>query len=433
MTILIAGGGIAGLSLGLTLHQIGVPFHIYEATPEIKPLGVGINLQPNAVRELIDMGLQAELDAIGVKTRQLGFHTKLGKTIWEEPRGTWAGYAWPQYSVHRGELQMMLYDALVKRAGAQVITAGKRATGFETSDTGATLIFDDGDRVDGAMIVAADGIHSAIRAQMYPDEGEPIWNGRILWRATSQGDAYQGGGAMVMIGHNDLRFVSYPISDPDPDTNVATINWIAEKQFDLSDNWRKEDWNRAVDRNEFLPLFKDWTFDWIDVPGLIRDAEVVLEYPLVDRDPLPQWSFGRVTLMGDAAHPTYPVGSNGASQAIIDARVIGAQMLAHGITPDAFAAYEDQVRPIATGVGLAIRKGGGPDAVLQMVEDLCSGDFDDINDVIPHDDLAAHAAKYKSIAGFSIEELNARPPIIAPGARMPGCSNGDIVDQPHVL
>ena len=416
MTILIAGGGIAGLTLGLTLHQIGVPFRIYESAAEIRPLGVGINLQPNAVRELFDLGLKDHLERIGVRTKMLGFYSKFGKTIWEEPRGMDAGYVWPQYSVHRGELQVMLHDVLTERAGMGCIVTGMRAVGFENTEIGADLLLENGERVVGGMVIAADGIHSALRAQMYPDEGEPIWNGRILWRATTPAKDYFGGGAMVMIGHDHLRLVAYPISHPDPETGVATINWIAEKQFNLDDAWRKEDWNLQADTNSFLPLFEEWKFGWIDAPELITGAEAVYEYPLVDRDPLPQWTFGRVTLMGDAAHPTYPVGSNGASQAIIDARVIGAQLLEHEHTPAALQAYEAQIRPITTAVGLANRKGGGPDAVLQRVEDLCGGRFDDISEVIPHEDLAAHAAKYKSIAGFSIEELNAKPPIIPPSA-----------------
>lgn len=417
MTILIAGGGIAGLSLGLTLHQIGVPFRIFEAAREIRPMGVGINLQPNAVRELFEMGLKHELDAIGVRTKQYGFYSKLGKTIWEEPRGTWAGYTWPQYSVHRGELQMMLYRALVDRAGSDCIETGARAVGF---DDPSTLLLDGERSEEGALVVAADGIHSALRAQMYPDEGDPIWNGRVLWRATTRAPEFQGGAAMVMIGHDDLRVVAYPISAPDPEDGLTTINWIAEKRFPLDAAWKKEDWNRPADVADFLPDFEGWKFDWIDVPALIKGAQLVYEYPMVDRDPLPRWTHGAATLIGDAAHPTYPIGSNGASQAIVDARIIGASLLSHGITPQALEAYEEQVRPITTGVGLANRAGGGPDAVLQRVEDLCGGDFDVIDDVIDHADLAAHAERYKTTAGFSIEALNAKPRIVPKGARVHG-------------
>jgi 2-polyprenyl-6-methoxyphenol hydroxylase-like FAD-dependent oxidoreductase len=417
MTVLIAGAGIAGLTLGLTLHRIGAPFRIFEATREIRPLGVGINLQPNAVRELFDLGLELDLNRIGVRTRQYGFYSKHGLRIWEEPRGTWAGYAWPQYSVHRGKLQMMLHDTLIARAGANSIITGARATGFETHPDHAVLILESGERIVGDLVIAADGIHSALRARMYPDEGPPIWNGRVLWRATAEAEAYFGGGAMVMIGHDDLRVVAYPISDPDPDTGRATINWIAEKRFDPAMGWKREDWNRAADIADILPDFADWRFDWIDVPALIRGADQVFEYPMVDRDPLPAWTDGCVTLMGDAAHPTYPVGSNGASQAIIDARMIGAALVKHGIGHAALSAYESEVRPVTTGVGLANR-GSGPDAILQKVEDLCGGRFDDITDVIPLAKLAAHSERYKALAGFSIEALNARPPILPPGARI---------------
>ncbi|MEK0164313.1 flavin-dependent oxidoreductase [Phaeobacter sp. A36a-5a] len=417
MTVMIAGAGIAGLTLGLTLHELGVPFHIYEATETLKPMGVGINLQPNAVRELFDLGLEAELSAIGVRTRQLGFYSKLGNTIWEEPRGQAAGYSWPQFSVHRGALQMMLYHALLARAGDSVLTTGARAAGYELTDHGVTLLLDGGRGAQGNLLIGADGIHSAIRAQMYPGEGAPIWNGRILWRATTQAPAFHGGAAMAMIGHDHLRLVAYPISAPDAD-GKAVINWIAEKQFDPGVPRNKESWNRAADIDDILPDFADWRFDWIDVPALITGAETVYEYPMVDRDPLPCWQDGPVSLMGDAAHPTYPVGSNGASQAIVDARVIGAQMLTHGATPEALTRYENALRPVTTAVGMANRAGGGPDGVLQQVEDLCGGEFTDINDVIPQDQLAAHAAKYKSIAGFSIEELNARPRTIPAGTRI---------------
>ncbi|WP_264211608.1 flavin-dependent oxidoreductase [Leisingera thetidis] len=417
MTILIAGGGIAGLALGLTLHQTGVPFHIFETVRKLKPLGVGINLQPNAVRELHDLGLARDLDAIGVKTRQLGFYSKLGKPIWEEPRGTWAGYAWPQYSVHRGALQMMLFRALMERAGPSCLSTGARVLGFESTGSGAALRLEGGQRIEGRLAAAADGIHSAVRAQMVPDEGAPVWNGRILWRATTRAPEFKGGAAMAMIGHDHLRLVAYPISAPGPGGR-AEMNWIAEKRFDPSAAWRKEDWNRPADISEFLPDFQSWRFGWIDVPALIRGAETVYEYPMVDRDPLTTWTAGNVTLMGDAAHPTYPVGSNGASQAIVDARVIGAKLLEHGLNAGALRAYEADVRPLTTAVGLANRAGGGPDAILQRVEDLCGGDFRDIGQVLPQEDLAAHAAKYKSIAGFSISGLNARPSTIPPGARI---------------
>lgn len=418
MTILIAGAGIAGLSLGLTLHQIGVPFRIYEATPAIKPLGVGINLQPNAVRELIELGLEPELDKIGVRTRQYGFYTKYGHTIWEEPRGQFAGYSWPQFSVHRGNMQVMLFEELCRRAGPDCVVTGARAIGFETTDDSATLLLEDGGRVQGELIIAADGIHSAIRKQMNPDEGDPIWNGAVMWRGTTLAKPFFGGAAMALAGHDSQRMVAYPISDPDPDTGLAIVNWIAELRVDPAQGWNKEDWNRAADINDFLPDFKDWVFDWLDCPALIEGADAVFEYPMVDRDPLDQWTMGRVTLIGDAAHPTFPVGSSGASQAIVDARLMGAQLLEHGVSEQALHAYEAKNRPGNNAV-IRANRGSGPDVVMQWLEDRCGGQFDKVEDVIPLHELAAHAAKYKVLAGTSIEVLNAQPQIIPDDAQLP--------------
>ncbi|WP_300038370.1 flavin-dependent oxidoreductase [uncultured Roseobacter sp.] len=415
MTVLIAGAGIAGLTLGLTLHQIGVPFRICEAVRQIRPLGVGINLQPNAVRELYDLGLRQDLHETGVLTRSLGFFSKSGREIWSEPRGLDAGYAWPQVSVHRGHLQMMLYRTLLERAGPESVLTGHRATGYAASDTSATLILDGPDgrtRTKGSLLIAADGIHSALRAQMYPGEGDPVWAGAILWRGTTTARPHSTKPGMILAGHDTQRFVAYPISAPDPATGDVLINWIAEKRVPSADSWRREDWNRAADKNDFLPDFETWRFDWLDVPKLIRDASEVFEYPMVDRDPVDRWTDGTVTLMGDAAHPTYPVGSNGASQAIVDARTIGAAIAEHGTTHRALETYEAQIRPRTTAVTRANR-GSGPDAILQRVEDLCGGVFDDIGDVIPVSELAEHSAKYKKLAGFDPETLNTQPAIIA--------------------
>ena len=414
MTVLIAGAGIAGLSMGLTLHQLGIPFRIHERVTEMRPLGVGINIQPNAVRELYDLGLQTRLDAIGVRTRQYGFYTKTGLEIWAEPRGQYAGYTWPQYSIHRGQLQMLLLETLRARAGQDCVITGAGVARYETGTEGAALILSDGTRVAGDLVIAADGIRSAIRAQMLPDEGEPIWNGAIMWRGTSPGVPFLGGAAMILAGHDTQRFVSYPISATDPETGLAQMNWIAELRVDPGRAMAKGDWNKPADPADFLPAFEGWDFGWIDCPGMIRGATgPIYEYPMVDREPMARWTDGRVTLMGDAAHATYPVGSNGASQAIIDARKLGAALRDHGVTPAALEVYEAEMRPRAEAI-LRANRGAGPDAVMQMVEDRCGGTFDTIEDVIPRADLAAHAEKYKRLSGFSIEVLNAQPAILGP-------------------
>jgi 2-polyprenyl-6-methoxyphenol hydroxylase-like FAD-dependent oxidoreductase len=415
MTVLIAGGGIGGLALALTCHQIGIPFKVFESVARIQPLGLGINLQPSAVRELADLGLLDRLDEVGVKTRDYGMYSKLGLNIWTEPRGTWAGYKWPQYSVHRGKLHMLLLEELKRRAGKDCIECGWTATGFENEAAQAALHLRDANgrqRIErGSLLIGADGIHSAVRHQIAPTEGEPVWGGAMLWRGTTQARPYLTGASMVMIGYSGLRFVAYPISPPDSKTGSATINWIANLNYPPNTPWNKEDWNREARLDNFLPQFESMRFDWLDVPDLIRKSEKVFEYPMVDRDPLEHWTVGRVSLLGDAAHAAYPVGSNGAGAAIIDARKLGSSLLAHGLLPEALQSYENQMRPVTTKVVLTNRV-AGPDYILDVVEERCGGRFENIEDVISQQELADHGRRYKAIAGYGIAATNEAAPTI---------------------
>ncbi|MEM7339429.1 MAG: flavin-dependent oxidoreductase [Actinomycetota bacterium] len=420
--VLIAGGGIAGLTMALTCHQIGVPARVFESVGDIQPLGVGINLQPNAVRELIDLGLGDELTSLGVETREWALVGRNGNDVYAEPRGRGAGYAWPQYSVHRGRLQMMLYRAVCDRLGADAVTTGARALASSDTTGGAQLDVTHRDgtnsSVEGAVVIAADGLHSALRAQRHPAEGPPKWGGAILWRGTALGPPIRTGASFTLVGSLEQRFVHYPIGTPDPDTGLQLQNWIAELTVDPSDHtWGDGDWNRQVPIEKFLPHFESWAFDWLDVPGLIRSADAVYEFPMVDRDPIDRWVDGRTALIGDAAHAMYPVGSNGASQAIIDTRVLGACMIDHGIGPEALLAYEEQLREPVSAVVLRNR-GNGPIAILGVVDDRCGGVFDDIDDVIPAAERDAFMADYKAAAGFAIGALNGAPPTIKPGARV---------------
>ncbi len=417
--VLVAGGGIAGLALGLTLDQIGVDVVVVESVRELRPLGVGINVQPNAVRELVDLGLADDLPAVGLATEEYGFYSKTGKEIWTEPRGLHAGYAWPQYSVHRGELQMLLYRTALDRLGPRRLRTSARALGYQNHADHVTLTVETPDGLEelaGSVLIGADGLHSTIRSQMWPDEGPPIWSGAVLWRGATRAAPFRTGASMALIGHATKRFVTYPISTT-ADDGTAVMNWIAELAFDPSSGWNREDWNRRADKADFAHAFADWRFDWIDCAALIDATEEVFEYPMVDRDPLDSWTDGRTTLMGDAAHIMYPVGSNGASQAIVDARKIGRAFLDHGVGPDALLAYEEEMRPATARMVLAAR-GAGPDAVLQIVEDRSGGDFDDIEDVMPYQERADLAANFKKTAGLSIDALNASPPIVPPGARV---------------
>lgn len=421
MTVLIAGGGISGLTLALSCHQAGIPFRVFEASAQMRPLGVGINLQPSAVRELFDLGLEKRLDEVGIRLKNYGLYTKKGLHVWTEPRGLDAGYKWPAYSVHRGRLHMLLYEEVLKRAGPQAVECGWRATGFDTEGDTAVLHLQDREgqtrSVRGDVVIGADGIHSALRAQMEPDEGPPHWGGAILWRGTTRARPFLSGASMALIGHEGLRFVVYPISPPDPETGLATINWICNLQGDPAKGFRKEDYARRADLDDFLPAFAPIRFDWLDAQALIRGADEIFEYPMVDRDPLTRWTYGRVTLMGDAAHATYPVGSNGAGAGIIDARKLVAAFLAQGLTPAALETYEAEMRPATTKIILTNRS-AGPDKILDIVEKRCGGEFENIEDVITREELADHAATYKRIAGYGIAETNDSPPIVPQGARL---------------
>ena len=424
--VLVAGGGIGGLSVALTLHQIGVPCVVLESVRHLQPLGVGINLQPNAVRELFELGIGPDqLDAIGLQTREWVLVGLNGKEVYSEPRGVLAGYQWPPYSVHRGGLPMLLYQTVVDRLGAAAVREGMEVTGYrhDPGRTGvlASIETRDGERLEmeGALLIGADGLHSAVRAQMYPSQPPIQWGGAIMWRGITPGVPIRTGASFVGLGTHRHRVVFYPISRPDAMTGLAPINWIAEITVDNSGGWTTGDWNRRVDVASFIHHFADWNYDWLDVPAMLRGADAVFEYPMIDRDPVPTWVDGRVALLGDAAHVMYPTGSNGASQAIMDARVLGAAILAQGVTPAALQAYDARLCAEISAVVLRNR-GAGPFGLLNLLDERCGGVFDDIDEVIPAAEREAFMARYRAAAGFAIDTLNSAPSIIPSGARVCG-------------
>lgn len=414
--VMIAGGGIGGLAAALTLHQIGVDCVVYESVRALKPLGVGINLQPNAVRELGDLGITpAMLDEVGLPAREWALVGLNGNDIHAEPRGLEAGYNWPQYAVHRGQFHMLLHRLVVERLGPDAVQTGKRAIGYK-HDKGVTLQFADGTEATGDLLIGADGIHSAIRATMHPGQPPIHWGGAVMWRGVTRARPNRTGSSFIGLGTHRHRVVIYPISHPDAD-GMATINWIAEVTYDSPEGRENTGWFREVTTADFAHHFDGWNWDWLDVPALLAGADVVYENPMIDRDPVPTWVDGPVALLGDAAHAMYPTGSNGASQAIIDARVLGACMVEHGATTQALAAYDARLcGPVSA---LVLRnRGAGPFGLLNIVHDRCGGTFDDIDAVIPAPEREAFMAGYKKAAGFAIESLNAAPPTIAPGARV---------------
>lgn len=408
MQIVIAGAGIGGLTLALMLHRRGIDCRIYESAQELRPLGVGINLLPHAVSELEQLGLLPALAECAIETSQLHYYNKFGQAIWREPRGLQAGYPLPQFSVHRGQFQMLLVQTVRERLGADAIVTGMALEAAEQDADGATAVFRrraDGStqRVRGDILVGADGIHSALRRQLHPVGDEPRFSGRMLWRAVTEADPYLDGRSMFMAGHQDQKFVCYPISEPLRQQGRSLINWIAELSVPDAE-LSATDWNRQVDKSVFADRFASWRWDWIDIPAIIDGAQAIYEFPLVDRDPLPRWTRGRLTLLGDAAHPMYPIGSNGSAQAILDARCLSdwlAQAEKGSVrTPEiALLEYEAERLPRTAGIVLRNRL-NGPEQVMQMAQERAPQGFTDINDVIAQEELAAVSLRYKQLAGF---------------------------------
>ena len=420
--VVIAGGGIGGLATALTLHQIGVPCIVFEAVREMRPLGVGINLQPNAVRELYDLGItERDLDRVGLPAKEWALVGLNGNDIYSESRGLLAGYNWPQYAVHRGYFHMLLHEKVVERVGPKAVRLGSRVIGYRKhADGTVSALIEEADgstsEASGTLLIGADGIHSVVRAQMHPAQPPIHWGGAVMWRGTTWAKPIRSGSSFVGLGTHRQRMVFYPISHPDPQTGLAIINWIAEVTMDNAEGWKQRGWFRQVSVDDFLHHFANWTWDWLDVPALIRQANTVFENPMIDRDPVSTWQDGPVALLGDAAHAMYPTGSNGGSQAIVDARVLGAAIVEHGVTQEALAAYDNKLcGPISQ---LILRnRGAGPFGLLNTVDERCGGTFDNIDDVIPPEERAEFMAGYKAAAGFAIEKLNAAPRTIPNDAR----------------
>jgi len=408
--ILIVGGGIGGLTLGLSLHAAGIPCRIFESAPEIRAVGVGVNLLPHATKELAALGFEADLARVAIETKDATFFNRFGQLIYREPLGRAAGYDHPQFSIHRGDLQMVLLAAFTSRLGADRILTGHHCVGLEQDSSGVTLHFTDGPGgavgklVRGRAAIACDGINSVIRKQFFPNEGEPRYSGVNMWRGVTRWKPILSGASMTRAGWlSHGKMVIYPIRGAGSD-GLQLINWVAEIETPI---YRRRDWNRAGSLDDFIGAFADWHFDWLDVPAFIRAADTVLEFPMVDQDPLPRWSFGRVTLLGDAAHPMVPRGSNGAGQAILDTRAMTQALVANADPVAAFAAYEKQ-RLEATARIVLTNRTNPPDAILREVFRRTNDrPFAAIDDVISHDELVALSDSYKQIAGFSKEALRA--------------------------
>ena len=412
MEVAIIGGGVAGLSLAMNLHARGIRACVFERAPEIRELGVGITLLPHAMREFAALGVKDELVGAGVVIRESCFFNRFGQLIYREDRGQHAGYAYPEVSIHRGRLHMILYRAALARLGAGSIRTDHECVRVEQDETGATAFFRASSNgralepVRADVIVACDGVNSALRRQFYPDD-EVAFAGINTWRGITRRKPFLSGKSYTRTGSILTgKIVIYPIIDDVDGDGNQLINWMAEIQ---RDTFAKNDWNQPGNLADFYPIYQNWRFDWLDVAELIRTADQILEYPMVDKDPVDRWTFGRVTLAGDAAHPMYPRGSNGAAQGAIDARTLAdclaTTAAAHGDARDALRAYEAQRLPVANKVVLTNRA-HPPDFINIKVEELV-GDrpFDNLDRYITQDELRALSDNYKRIAGFALADV----------------------------
>ena len=410
--ILIVGGGVGGLTAALCLHHAGFEPEMFEQSPELRELGVGFNVLPHAISVLAGLGLLPELDRAGIRTRELLYCNRFGQTVWQELRGTDAGYDVPQFAIHRGKLHGVLHRAVLDRLGPARIHTDSRLVGFDEQKDRIVASFESRERrettaVDGDALVGADGIHSTVRAILHPGEGPPIWNGTMLWRGATDWPVHEDGRTMVISGGMDAKFVFYPIHADPNDPARRLTNWAVQARVAPPGSTppRREDWNREGLLSELAPLVRDrFHLGFVDPLALIEASVPFYEYPMCDRDPLPRWSFGRVTLLGDAAHPMYPVGSNGASQAVLDARALARHLIAAPVV-QALAAYDAERRPTTAEIVLNNRQ-GGPERVIDVLEERAPGGFTNVDAVVSYAEREAIVRGYARVAGFAREQVN---------------------------
>lgn len=409
--VIIVGAGAGGLILALSLKQIGVSCRIYEAVKDIKAVGAGINLLPHAVRELDELDLVPALDEVGIRTRDASYFNHHGQLIYTEPAGEAAGYPWPQFSIHRGDMQQVFLNAVSERLGPDCVVTGHRLQSVDQDSDGVTANFVDPDgnelpSVRGSILIGADGINSALRKQFYPDEGDPIYSGLTIWRGVTPFKPFLSGANTIRAGWMSVgKLMVYPIrNNIDADGNQL-MNWVATLERPRPASY---DWNREAKLEDMFDPYKNWNFDWLDVPALLKKTDPILIFPMVDRDPLSTWTFGRATLLGDAAHPMYPRGSNGAGQAVLDARYLAGAIKRHGANQEALKDY-DGVRVEATSKVVLMNRKNPPDAILREVHERTGGKrFDKIEDVISNEELKEISSRYKKVAGFEIDQLKSR-------------------------
>ncbi len=407
MRVIIVGAGIGGLATALMLHRRGIRATIVEQASEVREVGVGINTLPHAIRELAELDLLPALDRVAIRTKELAYFNRQGQEVWREPRGIEAGHPVPQFSIHRGRLQAVLYDAVRERLGPDAVQTGLALSGFLQDEGGVTAHFTDALRGDagrtmrGDVLIACDGIHSVVRKKFFPDEGPPRWDGVLMWRGATEWAPWGDGRTMAIGGGMGAKCVLYPIAEAGDGRQL--MNWVvfvkmADGQVSPPP---KESWSRPAHRSQVLPYARRFALPGFDLAALVEATPQIFEYPMCDRDPLPRWTHGRVTLLGDAAHPMYPVGSNGASQAILDARALGDALARSEHPRQALHAYEAERRPKTAEIVMLNRK-GGPERVIDEVEKRAPAGFTRIEDVLSHAERQAIVGGYAGKAGFAV-------------------------------
>ena len=409
MSVLIAGAGVGGLTTALMLHARGIRCQVVEQAPEVREVGVGINTLPHSIAELAELGLLPRLDEVGLRTRELRYLTREGQEVWRELRGMHAGHKHPQFSIHRGRLQKVLYDAVIERMGPEAVMTGLKLSGFVQDEAGVTAHFTDAlegissRTLRGEILVCADGIHSMGRKRFYPNEGRPSWQGVVMWRGAAEWPVWEDGETMAIAGGLGAKLVLYPIA-PAKD-GKQLMNWVVNVR--VADGSVSppppESWSKQAPLARVLPYARRFTVPGFDIEALVRGSGTIFEYPMADRDPLPRWTHGRVTLLGDAAHPMYPVGSNGAAQAILDARCLADNLACSEHPREALYRYEQERLPKTAEVVRTNRK-GGPERVIDEVERLSPRRFGNIDDVLSYEDRKAIVEGYAKMAGFATKK-----------------------------